>query len=76
VTAPPGIPAERLATLRAAFAALATDPDFLADAEKSGMEAAPLPGDAVDKVIALIAGTPAELAERLTKAIAPPGQTR
>jgi tripartite-type tricarboxylate transporter receptor subunit TctC len=76
VIAPPGIPAERLATLRTAFAALASDPEFLADAEKSGMEAAPLPGEAVDKVIALIAGTPAELAERLTKAIAPAGQTR
>jgi hypothetical protein len=30
----------------------------------------------VDKVIALIAATPTELAERLTKAIAAPGQSR
>jgi tripartite-type tricarboxylate transporter receptor subunit TctC len=76
VIAPPGIPPERLAILRAAFAALATDGDFLADAERSGLEAAPLSGEAVDRIIALIAGTPAELAERLTKAIAPPGQSR
>jgi hypothetical protein len=48
----------------------------LVDAEKSGLEAAPLSGEAVDRVIALIAGTPAELAERLTKAIAPAGQSR
>jgi tripartite-type tricarboxylate transporter receptor subunit TctC len=76
VIAPPGIPAERLAVLRAAFAALAKDGDFLADAERSGLEAAPLDGESVDRIIALIAGTPAELAERLTKAIAPPGQSR
>jgi len=76
VIAPPGVPPERLAALRAAFAALAQDRDFLADAERSGLEAAPLAGEAVDKIIALIAATPTELAERLTKAIAPPGQSR
>jgi tripartite-type tricarboxylate transporter receptor subunit TctC len=76
VIAPPGTPAERLAVLRAAFAALADDGDFLADAERSGLEAAPLRGEAVDRIIALIAGTPAELSERLIKAIAPPGQSR
>jgi len=76
VIAPPGIPLERLAILRAAFAALAKDGDFLADAERSGLEAAPLAGDAVDRIIALIAGTPAELAERLSKAIAAPGHSR
>jgi tripartite-type tricarboxylate transporter receptor subunit TctC len=76
VIAPPGVPPERLAALRAAFAALAQDRDFLADAERSGLEAAPLAGEAVDKVIALIVATPTELAERLTKAIAPPGQSR
>jgi len=76
VIAPPGVPAERLAALRRAFATLARDQEFLVDAEKSGLEAAPLSGEAVDRVIALIAGTPAELAERLTKAIAPAGQSR
>jgi tripartite-type tricarboxylate transporter receptor subunit TctC len=76
VIAPPGVPAERLAELRAAFAALAKDQEFLADAERSGLESAPLTGDAVDRVIALIAGTPAELGERLTKAIAPAAQSR
>jgi tripartite-type tricarboxylate transporter receptor subunit TctC len=76
VIAPPGIPAERLAELRAAFAALAKDREFLADAERSGLESAPLTGEAVDRVVALIAGTPAELGDRLTKAIAPAAQSR
>src|SRR3954464_15397703 len=38
VIAPPGIPAERLKTLRTAFAALAQDREFLADAEKSNLD--------------------------------------
>src|SRR5262245_56990994 len=76
VITPPGVPPERLAALRAAFAALGQDRDFLADAERSGLEAAALAGEAVDKIIALIAATPTELAERLTKAITPPSQSR
>lgn len=76
VVAPPGLPAERLATLRAAFAALAGDPEFLADAEKSNLDVAPIPGEAVDKVVALIAATPAEVADRFAKIFAPAGQPR
>jgi tripartite-type tricarboxylate transporter receptor subunit TctC len=70
VVAPPGVPAPQLAALRAAFAALATDQEFLADAERSNLEVAPLSGEAVDKVVALIAGTPAEVAEQFARALA------
>jgi tripartite-type tricarboxylate transporter receptor subunit TctC len=72
--APPGVPPERLAMLRAAFAALATDREFLADAERSGLEVDPIPGEAVDKIVALIASTPLAVADRYGKAFAPPGQ--
>jgi tripartite-type tricarboxylate transporter receptor subunit TctC len=71
IIAPPGIPPERLAVLRAAFAALATDQEFLADAEKSGLDVTPIPGDAVDKVIALIASTPTDVADRFAKIFTP-----
>jgi len=71
VIAPPGIPPERLAALRAAFAALATDREFLADAEKSGLDVAPIAGDTVDKVVALIANTPADIAERFARVFTP-----
>jgi tripartite-type tricarboxylate transporter receptor subunit TctC len=74
VIAPPGVPADRIATLRAAFAALATDRDFLADAERSGPDVAPISGAAVDKVVALIAGTPADVADRFAKIFAPAQQ--
>ena len=72
--APPGVPQERLAVLRAAFAALATDREFLADAERSGLEVDPIPGEAVDKIVALIASTPLSVAERYAKAFAAPAQ--
>ena len=70
VVAPPGVPAPQLAALRAAFAALATDQEFLADAERSNPEVAPLAGEAVDRIVALIAGTPADVAEHFARALA------
>jgi tripartite-type tricarboxylate transporter receptor subunit TctC len=76
VIAPPGLPAERLQVLRAAFAALAADAPFLADAEKSGLDVAPIAGDAVDKVVTLITATPAELADRFAKIFASPAHAR
>ena len=71
VIAPPGVPADRLAALRAGFIALAQDNEFLADASQTRLEVAPLSGQAVDKVISLITSASPETAERLGKAIAP-----
>jgi len=70
VVAPPGVPADRVAALRAAFAALATDQEFLGDAERSKLEIAPVGGEAVDKIIALIASAPPALAEHYAKTLA------
>ena len=70
IIAPPGVPADRVAILRSALVALAKDQEFLADAERSGMEASPTSGAAVDKVVALIASAPPEVAERYSKAFA------
>ena len=70
IIAPPGVPVERLALLRTALASLAHDREFLADAERSGLEADPVSGEAVDKVVALIASTPREVADRYAKAFA------
>jgi tripartite-type tricarboxylate transporter receptor subunit TctC len=74
--APPGVPAERLAALRNAVAALANDAEFLADAERSGLEAEPITAAAVDQVVALIASTPADVADRYAKAFAAPSQAQ
>jgi hypothetical protein len=68
---PPGVPAERLATLRRAFAALGQDKEFLAEAAKSKVEFNFVTGEEVDKVVSLIVATPTEIAERYAKAFAP-----
>jgi tripartite-type tricarboxylate transporter receptor subunit TctC len=69
IVAPPGLPADRLAALRGAFAALVSDKEFLADAAK--MDVDPIPGPAVDKVITLISATPPEVAARYGQVMAP-----
>jgi hypothetical protein len=69
--APFGMPADRLATLRNVFAAFASDQEFLADAEKSSLEVSPISGAELDKIIALIASAPPEIAARYAKAFAP-----
>ena len=47
--APPGVPAERIAVLREAFDKMVKDPDFLAAAQKRGLEIDPAPGAEVQK---------------------------
>ena len=71
VIVPPDVPPERLAMLRRAFAALGQDKAFLAEAAKSMVEFNFVPGQEVDKVVALIVGTKPDIAERYAKAFAP-----
>jgi tripartite-type tricarboxylate transporter receptor subunit TctC len=62
--APPGVPAERIAALRAAFAATARDPELLAEAAHAGMELEPLGGEAIQALVATMLRTPRTIAER------------
>lgn len=50
-TAPPGLPPQRVAELRAAFTATMKDPAFLADAATMRIDLSPLPGDALQAII-------------------------
>ena len=59
--APPGLAPERIATLRRAFDAAVRDPQFLADAEKSGLEVKPMSGEALQAMVAEVATFPQEL---------------
>jgi tripartite-type tricarboxylate transporter receptor subunit TctC len=68
--APPGIPPERLAALRAAFDATMTDPDFLADAQRQDLEVRPVSGREADALITEIYASPpavVKLAIEVTK---------
>ena len=64
--APPDVPADRLATLREAFAKTLKDPDFLRDAEKAGVEVQYTSGEAVTRVLRNAYAAPPDLARRLT----------
>ncbi|MGE5539349.1 MAG: Bug family tripartite tricarboxylate transporter substrate binding protein [Gemmatimonas sp.] len=71
VMAPPGIPGDRVAALRKAFVDMTNDAEFKADADKSKLEIEPTTGEAVEKVIKLIAATPPDIGKRLAEAIEP-----
>jgi tripartite-type tricarboxylate transporter receptor subunit TctC len=69
VIAPPGVPADRLGALRDAFAALAQDKEFLADAQKLRLDVSPVSGAEIDRVVALITSASPETVQRLGRAI-------
>jgi len=69
--APPGVAPERLAVLRRAFDATLQDQAFLADAQKLGMEVAPVRGEDVQALVMRIVSTPAALAQRARDVLKP-----
>ena len=67
--APPGVPADRVALLRAAFVATMRDKAFLADADAARLEISPVPGEELQRLVAEIYATPAEIARRVAELI-------
>ena len=66
VIVPPEVPQDRVALLRTAFDATMSDPDFLADAQKTGLEIVPGRADEVQQVVEKTLATPPEIVARLT----------
>ena len=64
---PPGIPAERLRTLREAFVKLMGDPAFLADVKKRGLEVKPSTGEELEQLAKEVIAQPPEVIERVKK---------
>jgi len=69
--APPGIAAEPLATLRAAFDATMSAREFLDDAEKIRIDISALPGVKVQELVQQLYTTPKNIVVRARQAIAP-----
>ena len=67
--APPGVPAERVKALRAAFDATMKDAEFLADAARQRIDITPATGDAVAAFIAGIYKASPAVVERAKKAV-------
>lgn len=70
VAAPPGTPPERVAQLRAAFAATMADPAFLAEAERRKLHIRPSSGDRVQEIVTSIVGTPKDVVALFKTSIA------
>jgi tripartite-type tricarboxylate transporter receptor subunit TctC len=68
--APPGLPAERLRALRAAFDATMRDKDFLAEARQLDLEVRPVSGAEIDELVANLNKTPSEIRRLATEASA------
>lgn len=64
---PPGAARERLAALRAAFAAAYKDPELLEDAKKSKIDIEPLTAEEVEQIIQEVLSTPPEVAKRFAE---------
>jgi tripartite-type tricarboxylate transporter receptor subunit TctC len=69
--APPGLPAEPLATLRSAFDATMGDKQFLDDAEKIRIDISPLTGTKVQELVQKLYATPKDIVARARQAITP-----
>jgi tripartite-type tricarboxylate transporter receptor subunit TctC len=63
--APPGLPADRVKTLRDAFDAMLKDQEFLAEVEKLGDEFLPASGEHMHKLIADSLAAPKDVLERV-----------
>ena len=67
--APPGVPEERVAALRAGFAELFRDPDFLAEAQRASLEVKPVEGERIRATLAAAYASPPEVVARARAAV-------
>ena len=70
VTAPPGLPADRLAALRKAFMDAMKDPELLKVVEERKLEVQPSSGEQVQRVVQEMTSTPKEIIVKIQKALA------
>jgi tripartite-type tricarboxylate transporter receptor subunit TctC len=68
----PGVPADRLSTLRRAFDATVRDPELLADAEKIHVGVSPMTGEELQTLVAEVSNLPPGLLEKVRAAYTPP----
>jgi len=66
---PPGVAADRVAILRAAFEATLKDPAFLADAVKMQIEIDPLTGAEIEALLKTAYGTPRPIVQRAARLV-------
>jgi tripartite-type tricarboxylate transporter receptor subunit TctC len=65
----PGVPADRVAALRRAFAAMLKDSALLAEAEKLGLDINPMGGEELQALVAKLYATPPNVVERAKQSL-------
>jgi tripartite-type tricarboxylate transporter receptor subunit TctC len=68
--APPGIPPDRAKALQTAFMDMTRDKEFVAEADKIGIDMSPIDGAGVLKMLAATAATPKDVIARYTAIVA------
>jgi tripartite-type tricarboxylate transporter receptor subunit TctC len=71
LTAPPDVPTERMAALRAAFDETMKDPIFIAQAKKINADIGPLSGEQLQKIVSSSVEVPDEVAKAAKAAVRP-----
>jgi hypothetical protein len=66
--APPGIPEDRVAALRAAFDATMKDPEYVADIEKQGLELNPVSGEDIQALVIRLYDQPQDIVDAAKEA--------
>jgi tripartite-type tricarboxylate transporter receptor subunit TctC len=67
----PGVPSDRVAALRAAFADMTKDPEFIAAAAREKLEIQPQTGEQLQEIIFGLLSSPADVRERMKIALQP-----
>ena len=67
MVAPPGVPADRAKALQDAFMTMQTDPDYLQEAVRLGLDVSPVAGAAALPLIEQLANAPRELIDYMKK---------
>jgi tripartite-type tricarboxylate transporter receptor subunit TctC len=67
----PGVPAERVALLRAAFDAMMKNPAYVEDSLRAGLDVSPTDGAAIQSIVADLVGTPDDIVAKAKLAMEP-----
>jgi tripartite-type tricarboxylate transporter receptor subunit TctC len=73
---PPSVPADRVAAVRRALAAMLQDKALLAEAEKSGLDISPMGGEELQALVAKLYAAPPKIIERAKQALIYKGPAR
>ena len=70
IAAPPGLPADRLKALREAFVKMTADKEYIADAQKRGLDPqGPMSGEEVAELYATVYATPKPVIDKVSAAM-------